>query len=175
MKSAEAAVGGDLRIRPAGEGDLDALASLEAEAFPEPWSRRLLADELAHSASLVLVAEDAGAVAGYASFRRAADEAELLRVAVSQAARGRGTGRRLVEAGLRELASEGVASCFLEVRPGNAPALALYQRLGFLQTGRRGRYYADGSDALLLSRAVEPDLPSPPPNAPKRLDRSSGR
>ena len=163
------------RIRPAVDPDVAALATLEAEAFPEPWSRRLLADELRHPASLVLVAEDAGAVVGYASFRRAADEAELLRVAVAPPARSRGVGRRLVEAGLHELARGGAARCFLEVRPANAQALALYRRLGFAETGRRRAYYPDGSDALILSRAVEPAPASPPPGASPRLDRSGAR
>lgn len=155
--------GAEVGLRVADGADLPALAALEAAAFPDPWSERLLAGELVAPASLVLVALEAGSPVGYAAFRRAADEAELLRVAVAPEARRRGVARRLVEAGLARLGRDGVAACFLEVRPANRPALALYDRLGFRGTGRRGRYYPDGSDALVLRLDLGPD---------PRLDRA---
>jgi ribosomal-protein-alanine N-acetyltransferase len=89
---------------------------------------------------------------GYACFRLGAGEAELLRVAVAPEARGRGVARRLIAAGFERLRAVGVASCHLEVRPGNAGALAVYRALGFESSGRRRAYYRDGSDALLLRR-----------------------
>jgi ribosomal-protein-alanine N-acetyltransferase len=89
-------------------------------------------------------------VLGYATFRRVGRESELLRVAVAPDRRDRGIGGRLIEAGLARLRDEGVATCFLEVRPTNAPALALYERLGFARISRRRRYFPDGSDALVL-------------------------
>jgi ribosomal-protein-alanine acetyltransferase len=91
-----------------------------------------------------------GRVLGYATFRRVGRESELLRVAVAPDRRDRGIGGRLIEAGLARLRDEGVATCFLEVRPTNAPALALYERLGFARISRRRRYFPDGSDALVL-------------------------
>lgn len=145
----------DLVIRPAGAADLPALEALEREGFTDPWSRRLLAEDLHQAGSLVLVATAADEVLGYASYRRAADEAELLRVAVAPGARSQGVGRRLVEAGLEALSRLGVARCYLEVRPGNLPARALYRRLGFQEIGLRRAYYPDGSDALVLARGVE--------------------
>lgn len=161
-----------IAVRPAADVDLSALERLEEEGFPEPWSSGLLTAELHHPASLVLVATTGGDVVGYASFRRAADEAELLRIAVAPTARSRGVGRRLVETGLGELARRGVIRCFLEVRPHNAPARALYRRLGFQETGRRRGYYADGSDALLLSRALAPAPSSPSGATSRHLDPS---
>jgi len=148
----------EVALRLADEADLPALAALEAASFPDPWSETLLAGELAAPTSLVLLALDASAATGYAAFRRAADEAELLRVAVAPAARGRRVALRLVEAGLARLLADGVRSCFLEVRPENRPARALYRALGFRETGRRPRYYADGSDALILRLDVRLDL-----------------
>lgn len=158
-----------VRVRPAVEGDLPDLAALEAAAFPDPaspaWSPALLAGELAQATAMMLVAvagepstAGAGGVLGYAGFRRVGHESELLRVAVAPAERGRGIGRRLIEAGLARLRREGVTTCFLEVRPTNAPALALYERLGFARIGRRRRYFPDGSDALVL----EVGLGAPP-------------
>lgn len=147
-------------VRTASPADVAAIEALEAVSFPEPWSRRLLAEELRYAHALVLVAEKAGAVVGFATFRRVADESELLRVAVSPSARNRGVARRLVAAGLDELRRRGVTRCHLEVRPANTPARALYRRLGFQETGRRKGYYADGSDALLLCRELLPGAAS---------------
>lgn len=158
--------GPPVRIRPADEDDLPALADLEAAAFPDPgspaWSRGLLASELAQATALMLVAVSAsrGEVVGYASFRRVGRESELLRVAVAPRERGRGIGRRLIENGLARLREERVTTCFLEVRPTNTPALALYERLGFARISRRRRYFPDGSDALVLEVEIEPRAPA---------------
>lgn len=164
-----------LEVRAATAADLPSLETLERQAFPEPWSRRLLAEELRQPISLALVAAEGGEVVGYASFRRAADEAELLRVAVAPDRRGRGVARHLVQAGLEEIARQGVGRCFLEVRRHNAPARALYRRLGFREVGLRRAYYPDGSDALILSRRLEPTPPPAPADAAGCLDRSPGR
>lgn len=141
-------------MRLAAAADLPRLAELEAASFADPWSPEMLAAELAHSGSVLLVAGggDSRAPSGYACFRLAAGEAELLRVAVAPAARGRGIARQLIAAGFERLRAAGVASCFLEVRPANASALAVYHALGFEPRGRRRAYYRDGSDALVLRR-----------------------
>jgi [ribosomal protein S18]-alanine N-acetyltransferase len=141
-------------IRRATGDDLPRLARLEAAAFADPWSSNQLATELDQTAGLVLLvaAPDSprqGPATGYACFRHAAGEAELLRVAVLPAARRQGLARRLIAEGLSILRAGGVTECFLEVRPGNASALAVYHALGFHLAGRRERYYRDGSDALL--------------------------
>ena len=151
----------EIAIRPAVATDLPRLAALEAASFHDPWSAELLAGELAHPGSVMLVAgggtplSGAGGGApfsGYACFRLAGGEAELLRVAVEPAARNRGIARRLLAAGLDRLRAAGTASCHLEVRPANASALAVYGALGFIPCGRRRAYYRDGSDALVLRR-----------------------
>jgi ribosomal-protein-alanine N-acetyltransferase len=100
----------------------------------------------------MLVAGCGRLLSGYACFRLGGGEAELLRIAVAPAERGRGIARRLLAAGLERLRAAGVASCFLEVRPGNASALAVYRALGFELCGRRRSYYRDGTDALVLRR-----------------------
>jgi len=135
---------------------LPRLAELEAAAFADPWSPEMLAAELTHTGSVVLVAGagDGRAPGGYACFRLGAGEAELLRVAVAPEARGRGLARRLIAAGFERLRAVGVTSCFLEVRPANASALAVYRALGFEPCGRRRAYYRDGSDALVLRREL---------------------
>ena len=82
----------------------------------------------------------------------AAGEAELLRIAVDPAHRGRGLGRLLLEACQRDLAEEGLVHLFLEVRVSNAAALQLYRTCGWTPCGRRPGYYPDGEDAVLFQR-----------------------
>ena len=76
-------------------------------------------------------------------------EAEVLTIAVHPAWQGRGIGRLLMDGALRELYARRTGALFLEVDEGNAPALALYHRLGFREVGRREGYYA-GSTALTM-------------------------
>ena len=155
---------GEPTVRPATADDLDELAALEAASFgEEAWSRRQLAGGLDAAGALWLVsvtAASSAALRGYAAFRRAADEAELLRVAVAPSDRRRGLGTALVAAGLEALRAAGTRSCFLEVGDDNRPALALYRRLGFRPSGRRRGYYGHGRDALLLRLDLAP--PSTP-------------
>ncbi|HBL30294.1 MAG TPA: ribosomal-protein-alanine N-acetyltransferase, partial [Acidobacteria bacterium] len=83
-----------LLVRPAREEDLDRLAALEAEAFPDPWTRELLAEELLQPQAIVLTAGRPGGPAeGYVSLRHGGGEAEILRLAVDSAARRRGVAR----------------------------------------------------------------------------------
>jgi ribosomal-protein-alanine N-acetyltransferase len=95
---------------------------------------------------------------GFVMTRHAADEAEILSIAVDAGARGLGLGRTLLRRNLQRLAGLGVRAVFLEVGADNRPALALYRRMGFTQVGKRERYYGDGpahdSTALVLRREI---------------------
>jgi [ribosomal protein S18]-alanine N-acetyltransferase len=133
--------------------DAAALAALHARSFAHGWSEsefeRLLADKavVAHIAR----AGKGKTPLGFLLSRRAADEAEILTVAVAPAARGRGIARQLLARHLGRLAALGTARIFLEVDDGNRAALRLYQRAGFHEVGRREGYYAraQGSGAAL--------------------------
>lgn len=139
-------------IRRAGPRDLDRLAELERLCFSPPWPAPELAREIAEPCAVLLVARRPHeAVEGYALFRHAAGEAELLRLGVAPERRRQGTGEALLAAGLAQLARLGVTVCHLEVRVDNHAALALYRQHGFLPAGRRPGYYRDGTDALLLT------------------------
>lgn len=129
--------------------------------MPDSWGAEAVSSELEHTAGLALVTEapaaspgETGRLGGYVFFRRGPGEAELMRLGVDPALRGRGLGSALVRAGLAVLESEGCATCLLEVREDNAPARALYGRLGFTEVGRRRAYYPDGEDAILLTRRI---------------------
>lgn len=142
--------------RPA---DASPLSALHAASFRRGWSEdemeRLLLDPavIAHKASF------GRRIAGFILSRCAADEAEILSVAVARARRGSGLGRTLLDLHLRRLAGLGVRTIFLEVDENNAPARRLYDRAGFRQVGRRQGYYAgegpDAAAALVLRRDLD--------------------
>lgn len=153
-----------ITIREAGFADLPALVELEVGSFDDPWTGGLLKAELDQPTSLALLATaESGAALGYAAFRRAVDDAEMVRIAVAPQARRRGIGRRLVQEGVERLRRAGARRCFLEVRQGNEPARRLYAALGFHRVGFRRTYYADGSDAVVLALELGPPGPSSPP------------
>jgi ribosomal-protein-alanine N-acetyltransferase len=136
--------------------DAAALSALHGRSFAHGWSdgefERLLADKavIAHVAR----AGSRGAPTGFMLSRRAADEAEILTVAVAPAARGRGIARQLLARHLGRLAALGIVRVFLEVEDGNQAALQLYARAGFREVGRREGYYAraQGSGSALTLR-----------------------
>lgn len=141
-----------------------ALALIHAAAFPvvERWGP----DEIAAQVSLPgtcgliclvpvpSVPEDPGG--GFILFRIAADEAEVLTLAVSPASQRRGLGRRLLRAALDGAQARGAIRMFLEAASDNIPALSLYGGAGFKQVGRRPGYYPGGSDALVLRLDLTP-------------------
>ncbi|MCU0635114.1 MAG: ribosomal protein S18-alanine N-acetyltransferase [Gemmatimonadaceae bacterium] len=140
--------------RPA---DAAALVAIERESFSDPGSLRSFERLLGvHHAHVVVDVDDADAVHGYTVLLCAADEAEIANIAVAPAHRGHGLGRRLLDAALAEARDRGVRTVFLEVRPSNAPALLLYRSAGFVEVGRRRRYYSTPvEDALVLSLALD--------------------
>jgi [ribosomal protein S18]-alanine N-acetyltransferase len=101
---------------------------------------------------LALVAEDRSAqVQGFVVASQLPAQAELETIAVAPASQRRGIARCLLQSLMEELGPAGIHEVWLEVRVSNAPAVALYRSLGFRETGRRPRYYADPvEDALLM-------------------------
>lgn len=93
---------------------------------------------------------------GFVLARIAADEAEILMLAVLPASRRQGLGRRLLDQAILHAAGAGARAMFLEVAATNRAARSLYEAAGFAVVGRRARYYPDGTDALLLRRAISP-------------------
>ncbi len=125
------------------------MAALHGAAFPhEPWDEASFATLLTQPGAVGLVDPRGGILL----LRVAADEAEILTIGV--AVRRRGIGRGLMEAGFARAREMGAVVMHLEVAAGNVAALGLYAALGFVEVGRRRRYYAGGEDAILLSRRL---------------------
>ena len=96
--------------------------------------------------------------AGFVLFRTAADEAEILTIAVNQASRRRGVGRAMMEETIRRLYGERIGSLFLEVDSGNAAAIALYEALDFSRVGARSGYYAQDATAARRALVMRRDI-----------------
>jgi ribosomal-protein-alanine N-acetyltransferase len=140
-------------IIPASPAHAAVLAEIHAESFPpeECWSVDAMAQQLSQPGVFGLIDPAGGMVLA----RVAADEAEILTLAVVPSARLQGRGRALLEAVAVGAVLRAAVMLFLEVSTANTAALALYTAAGFCEVGRRRRYYADGSDALLMRRDLE--------------------
>jgi ribosomal-protein-alanine N-acetyltransferase len=146
-------------IEPAHPAHAAAMAAIHAEAFPkgQTWGPDAIALQLGLPGTFGLIAAEGGMVLA----RTAADEAEILTLAVAPSARRCGLGRALLDAARREASRRGARAMFLEVSGGNHAAQALYAAADFAEVGRRSRYYTDGTDALILRAALSPPAPRP--------------
>ena len=149
-----------LRIVPAGVAEAAVLSALYETAFAEAWAPGQLAQLLAGPGVFALIALDqAGEPAGYALGRVAADEAELLSIALLPGRRRQGGGRLLLDALIERCTAAGAATLFLEVATDNTAALALYRGAGFGDAGLRKGYYKGGPaaiDAIVRNRDLLP-------------------
>lgn len=143
---------------PMDRSHLDAVAALERVCFSKPWPKSMLEDELYNpNVSLVVAEGKDGAVLGYGEIGVVLDEGCLEKIAVDPKYRRQGVAEAILSAFLR-FGQAHLAFLTLEVRASNAPAIALYEKLGFRQVGRRKNYYADPhEDALLLTRDFKPE------------------
>ena len=125
-------------------GDAAPLAALHAQCFPDPWDAAAITALLATPGTFAFHSHD-----GFVLARAAGGEGEILTLAVSPSARGRGLGRALLQAAMTKSKALGAETMFLEVGVDNPAALALYAALGFAKVGGRKAYY-NGKDALVL-------------------------
>lgn len=133
------------------------LAELHGESFDKAWNRDEFATLLAVPRTAALIISHGGEPTGFGLYRQAADEAEIITLAMRPAFRRRGLGRALLGEIERELRGGGAQALFLEVAASNAAARALYARSGFHEAGRRKDYYARSGgreDALVLRKTL---------------------
>ncbi len=147
--------------------DLDAVMAIEQRAYPFPWTRGIFIDCLASGYS-AWVLEHGRQIIGYGLLSVAADEAHVLNVCVDPLVQSRGHGRLLLRALLDAARKHQAQRVFLEVRPSNPKAIALYQSEGFNEIGRRPRYYPAANngreDAIVMAIELLPeDISTMPP------------
>jgi ribosomal-protein-alanine N-acetyltransferase len=135
-------------------------AALHAASFAHAWSTSEFEALLSSKTTIGGAAVDAASdeLRGFALSRIAADEAEILTLAVHAAFRNRGLGRALLSDTLARLTAAHVRSLFLEVEGANRPAIALYTRMGFREVGRRSGYYRKPDGATEAALVLRKDL-----------------
>ena len=142
-----------MNIVPMNESHVAQIALLEKECFSDPWSEKSVASELQNPLSLWLVAQEGDTLVGYVGSQTCLDETDMMNIAVSPAFRRQGVARALIEALVSALREKGSKILTLEVRASNAPAIRLYDSLGFTQVGLRKNYYHNPKeDALILRK-----------------------
>lgn len=135
----------------ASESDLDEIVALETRAFPVPWKREYFSVEIGAPYRFNLVARDPrGRIAGYLFCAHAGGEIHVNKIAVSEEFRRRGVARMLMDEALVLAGRIRAEEIYLEVRISNFPARNFYNKLGFVDSGRRPGYYFDGEDALVM-------------------------
>lgn len=142
-----------MRIVPMDTSHVSQVAQIEKICFSDPWSERSVASELNNPLSEWLVCLEGDAVIGYVGSQTVLDESDMMNVAVIPDKRRMGAAEELILLLIEKLKERGSRCLSLEVRASNAPAIALYEKLGFLLVGRRPNYYRNPKeDALILRK-----------------------
>jgi ribosomal-protein-alanine N-acetyltransferase len=150
--------GGAVAIEPATLRDAPRLAQLHGASFHRGWGEGEFEQMLRERNTLAHRLRQGRTTIGFAVSRMAADEAEILSIAVDARHRGRGLSRNLLLTHLGHLAGRGIRTVFLEVEENNQPARRLYDRAGFAVTGRRERYYKQPGGEQLNAVLMRRDL-----------------
>lgn len=157
---------GKYGIRRATASDISDVIAINWAALPEHYSDSFFEERLEESPETFLVAEDdLGKIQGYimcrieygfSNMRRygLARKGHIVSVAVLEAHRGQGLGGGLCEEAISGMKQRGCSEVYLEVRVSNAPAIGLYEKLGFKTVATHRGYYRDGEDAHLMSHQI---------------------
>ena len=137
-------------------GHVPQVAALEELCFRDPWSENSVASELNNPLSYWLVALEGEQVAGYVGSQTVLGETDMMNIAVHPDHRRKGVAEGLINALVEGLKARESHSLTLEVRSSNAPAISLYEKLGFARIGLRKNYYRNPKeDALILRKEWE--------------------
>ena len=149
-------MGGEITIRKARQEDIGAIAAIEAESFPDPWSAQVFAETLAYFPSTFFVAVHQERVVGFVAggIEDTGEEVygHICNLAVTRSYRKLGVGRMLVQRAERQFAINLAAGVQLEVRVSNVTAQQFYRRLGYRDVFLIDRYYANGEDAVVMMK-----------------------
>ena len=146
-------------LRPMRRIDLDTVMSIEKIIYPFPWTQQIFTDCI-RVGYTCRVLEMNGEIAGYSIMALGASEAHILNISIAADYQRQGLGSRLLSHMLELAVEKKTDTVFLEVRPSNKAALALYEKSGFVQIGVRRNYYPAHSgreDALILALHLNPN------------------
>jgi [ribosomal protein S18]-alanine N-acetyltransferase len=148
-----------LAVRAMREEDVDAVMAIELRAYPFPWTHGIFRDCLRAGYPMWLALRD-DAIIGYGVLSIAAQEGHILNICIDPAEQSHGYGRWLLRMLIRSARAHRAERVFLEVRPSNPRAIALYQDEGFNEIGRRPRYYPahhGREDAIVMAMELFAD------------------
>ncbi len=138
-------------IRKMTEKDVPQVAALEAANFSMPWSEHAFYEQLEKGNALYLVAEKEGQIIGVCGYMESFGEADICNVSVDQSYHNRGVATTMLKDLMTEGKRRGISAFTLEVRAGNAAAIHLYEKMGFMKEGlRRGFYERPREDAVIM-------------------------
>lgn len=135
-------------FRLATPSDTQDLSTIHKQNFAKGWNAGDFAQMLNAQNNIIHVAQIKSKVVGFIASRIAHDEAEILSVAIAKNMQGYGIASKMLKPHLSKLAQEGVQKLFLEVEENNQPAIALYNRYGFVEIGKRNGYYSSQTQTL---------------------------
>ena len=145
-------------LSEASSRDAAAIAALHGQSFGRGWSEQEVEGLLTDRQVIGHRATGGAKLVGFIMSRRAADEAEILSIAVARSSRGRGLARKLLDLHLRRLAALGTRTVFLEVDEHNEAAIRLYGRAGFGEVSRRPNYYPGAAGKPAAALVLRRDL-----------------
>lgn len=147
-----------IKIREMQLDDLEQVMTIEEANFSVPWTETGFFTFLLREDTLFLVAEEGEKILGYCGVVTVQDEGDITNVAVEKNSQNQGIGKKLLEEMFQRTQKAGVCRLFLEVRAGNAAALHLYEKMGFVQMGIRKNYYEQPvEDGVVMMREKVPD------------------
>lgn len=147
-----------IKIREMQLDDLEQVMTIEEANFSVPWTETGFFTFLLREDTLFLVAEEGEKILGYCGVVTVQDEGDITNVAVEKNSQNQGIGEKLLEEMFQRTQKAGVCRLFLEVRAGNAAALHLYEKMGFVQMGIRKNYYEQPvEDGVVMMREKAPD------------------
>ena len=142
-------------IKRISENDIEAVASLEAEIFPDPWSVKSIKETYDQKHALVLGAYQENTLIGYVIFYYILDEGEIARIAVAPSHRRQGVADAIFAGLLTFCEDNSVERILLDVRVSNEAAIAFYKKSGFEEDGIRKNFYDNPKEhALLMSTST---------------------
>lgn len=151
-----------INLRKWDKSDISAVADIERECFFPPWNERMLLEEFENPNYACFIAETSGenpVIAGYAGFYFAGGELDISNIAVRQIYRKNKIASLLLEKIIETAKGKNCKGITLEVNEINAPAIALYEKYGFVREGIREKYYGNKYGALLLRKYIQRQKP----------------
>ena len=142
------------QIRNVEEFDLLKMEEIEKECFQDSWCLAMWKGTFTRRDFLGVAIEEKGKFIGFCAGTVLFENSELLRIALTQSARGKGYGGKLLDEFMQKAKRQGAEKIFLEVRATNEVAQNLYKSRGFKETGIRAKYYADGEDAVEMVKTL---------------------